>query len=137
MGYAKEKRNIVTDPAQTLGSTGGTIQAYPTVTVVTATATGVVYTLPTPSAGLQKTVVIDYTGATGNVSVVNPTTAIFFNGSTANIITVTSSQEQAVIQLTGVSATQWAAVGSITSFSVTTASSFDYPINFAGSTVVA
>jgi hypothetical protein len=125
MGYIKDRRSRVTNSAQTLGTTGGTILAYPSVTVITATDTGT-FILPVPQPGLQKTIVIDYVGATGNISLVNQSTATVFNGSTANIITVSSSEDHLVAQLIGVTSAQWAAYAGTTGGGLA----------FAGSTVV-
>ncbi len=136
MGYEKQRRATISTPAQTLGSTGGTIKAFPPVTVCTATATGAIYTLPTPVAGLQKTVIVDYFGDTGGAVIVNKSTATVFNGTTFNIITVSSSQQMQAFYLTGVSSAQWACVWSeqpTTSTGVADAVSF---VRFAGSTVV-
>jgi hypothetical protein len=122
MGFTKEQRATIGRPAQALGSTGGTIQATPPVSVLTSTATGVVYTLPTPQSGLQKTLVLDYTGATGSVTIANASTATVFNGTTANVITVSSSETTLVLNLVGVSQSKWA-VGSSTGSGVTLAAS--------------
>lgn len=119
-----DERVVFGSALQSLGSTAGNISAAP-LTIVTATATGLVYTLPTPEVGLRKRIVLDYTGATGSVTFANPTTAIFFNGSTANVITVSSSVEHLNIDLWGASATQWASIA-------TTGSG----VTYAGSTVV-
>jgi hypothetical protein len=107
MGFRKNRRAAITTPAQELGSTSGTILAYPSVTVVTATATGLTYTLPTPQSGLQKTLVIDYTGATGNLTIAAASTGTVFNGSTANNITVSSSEEHLNLVFTGISQSRW------------------------------
>ncbi len=114
MGYEKQFRPSVTAPAETLGSTAGTMSGWPPVTVVTATATGLVYRLPIPHSGYVKNVVVDYTGATGVLSLVNASTATVFNGSTANIITVSSSDEHTVFTLIGISTSQWSAGWSVT-----------------------
>lgn len=124
MGVEKTYRPTVSAAAQTLTATGN-IKAYPEVTIVTATSTGVVTTLPTPQAGLQKTLVIDYTGATGPLTVASGSTATVFNGSTANVITVSSSEEHLGIRLVGVSKTAWSAMtstGSGVTFAASTVS---------------
>ena len=112
MGFDKQQRAPIGRPAQALGSTGGTIQATPPVTICTATATGVTYTLPTPQAGLQKTIVLDSNGATGVVTFANPTTAISLNGSTYNYLTVSSSESTLVLNFVGVSQSKWAVAAS-------------------------
>lgn len=135
MGFKKQYRPIVTIPAETLGSTSGRIGTFPPVTVITATATGLVYQLPVPISGLQKTVIVDWTGDTGNVVLANVSSETAFNGSTSNIITVTSSQEHVVIHLTGVSTSQWAVLGGVTAFSVSTSAAYASPISFVASTI--
>lgn len=118
-----ERVVFVGNGLQSLVTTGShTIDASP-LTVITATDTGT-YVLPTPEAGLRKRIVVDYVGATGNLRIVNPTTSIFFNGSTANILTVSSSEVHLNIDLWGLSATQWAAM-----------TSTGAGVTFAGSTV--
>jgi hypothetical protein len=112
MGVEKTYRPTVTGAAQTLAASG-TIKAYPEVTVCTVTSTGVVFKLPPPMPGLEKTVVLDYTGATGNVTFANASTATVFNGSTANIITVSSSEEHAVIRFVGMSSAAYSAMWSV------------------------
>lgn len=124
MGFEKLQRATIGRPAQALGSTGGLIQSTPPVSVLTSTATGVVYTLPTPQSGLQKTLVVDYTGATGALTIANASTATVFNGTTANVITVSSSETVLVLDLVGVSQSKWAA-----------ASSTGSGVTFAASTV--
>jgi hypothetical protein len=84
------------------------------MTIITATATGLVYTLPAPVAGLSKRVLLDYTGATGNVTIACPTTIDGFNGSTANTITVSSSEEHAVFDFRGASTAAWSVMYSVT-----------------------
>ncbi len=114
MGYIKDYRARLNSPAQTLATTTGTskIKAFPKVTVITSTDNTGVYQLPTPHSGLEKTVVVDFTGATGNLTIANKTTSIVFNGTTANIITVSSSETTLILSLVGVSATQWAVASS-------------------------
>ena len=129
MGFEKDYRPGVTAPAETLGSTAGKVGTWPPVTVITATATGLVYQLPVPKSGSAKNVVVDYTGATGNLTLANKSTGTVFNGSTANVITMSSSQEHAVFQLTGVSTGQWAALWSVSPTSALPG------VVFAGSTV--
>lgn len=136
MGFQKERRPVISTPAQLLSTTQGTIDSWPPVTVITSTD-NVNFTLPVPQAGLQKTIVLDFTGNTGDVLILANATATVFNGSTANSIVCSSSQEQVFVRLVGVSTSQWAAMGSVTAFSVTTASTFDYPLTFAGSTKIA
>jgi len=113
VGFEKQYRPAVTTPVEALGSTAGKIGSWPPVTVVTATATGLVYQLPVPQSGYSKNVVVDYTGATGNLTLANKSTGTVFNGSTANVITMSSSQEHAVFNFTGVSTAQWAALWSV------------------------
>ncbi|MDX2466305.1 MAG: hypothetical protein QNL12_03255 [Acidimicrobiia bacterium] len=99
--------------SQALAATGN-IKSYPPVTVCTITSTGAILTLPTPSAGLEKTVVLDYTGATGAAVIACATTAQGLNGSTANIISVSSSEEHAAVRLVGMSASAWSVLWSVT-----------------------
>ena len=122
MGYTKEQRATIGRPAQTLGSTGGVIEATPKVTICTNTATGVVYQLPTPQSGLEKTVILDYLGATGSVTFANKSTGTVFNGTTNNVITVSSSDDTLVLTFVGVSTTKWA-VSSSTGSGVTLSAS--------------
>lgn len=129
MGYVKTRRPEVSTPIETLGSTAGDIAPWPPVTVVTATATGLVYQLPVPQPGFEKTVIVDYTGATGNLTLANVSTGTVFNGSTANVITVSSSEEHAIVRLIGITTAQWAADWGATP---TTAA---WPVAYAGSTV--
>lgn len=108
--------------SESLGSTAGTIAEYG-MTIITATATGLVYQLPAPKQGLRKHIVVDYNGATGNLVLANPTTTDFILGTTANTITVSSSANVA-IDLMGMSTAGWSA-----NFASTA------KVAFAGSTV--
>jgi len=114
MGFNKTYRAELNTPVQELSTTTGTskIKAFPKVTVITSTDNTGVYQLPVPHSGLEKTVVVDFTGATGNLTIANPNTGIVFNGSTANVITVSSSEVQLVISLVGISTGRWAASAS-------------------------
>ncbi len=135
MGFEKQYRPTVTAPAETLGSTSGKIGTWPPVTVIGATAAGLVYQLPVPRPGLQKTVVVDFSGATGNVTLANKSTGTVFNGTTFNVVTVSSSQNFKAFTLVGVSTSQWAVGWSeqpTTSTGVGDALSY---VRFAGSTV--
>ena len=135
MGFVKQYRPTVTAPAETLGSTSGKIGTWPPVTVITATATGLVYQLPVPHAGLQKTVVVDYTGATGNVTLANKSTGTMINGTTFNVVSMSSSQNFKAFTLVGVSTAKWAVSWSeqpTTSTGIGDALSY---VRFAGSTV--
>ncbi len=129
MGFEKAYRPTVTTPVEALGSTAGKIGTWPPVTVVTATATGLVYQLPPPQSGYIKNVVVDYVGATGSLTLANKSTGTVFNGSTGNIITVSSSQEHAVFQLTGISTAAYAALWSVSPTSALPG------VAFSGSTV--
>jgi hypothetical protein len=100
-----DERVVFGSDIETFGTTGGTMTGAP-ITIITATDTGH-FVLPTPEVGLQKLVSIDFVGATGDLLIVNPSTLIVFDGSTANIMTVSSSQEHLTIKLTGASATRW------------------------------
>lgn len=113
MGYVKTRRNTVNTPAENLGTTAGAIAAFPEVTVITSTAP-TVYQLPVPRSGLRKTVVVDFVTSTGDVTLANKSTATLLNGSTANVVTVSSSQEHAVFDLTGVTSGSWAVNWSVT-----------------------
>ena len=108
MGFKKDYRPRVTIPAETLGSTSGKIGTWPPVTVITATATGLVYQLPIPRSGLQKTVIVKWTGDTGNLTIANKSTGTVFNGTSANVITVSSSQNFKAFNFVGISTSQWA-----------------------------
>ena len=112
MGFQKQYRPTITEPVESLGSTAGLIAAWPPITIVTATATGLVYQLPVPHAGQHKRVIIDYNGATGNLTIANKSTGTVFNGSTANVITCASSESHLNIDLIGMSTAQWSAVTS-------------------------
>ena len=132
MGFKKDYRPRVTIPAETLWSTSGKIGTWPPVTVITATATGLVYQLPIPRSGLQKTVIVDWTGDTGDVVIANVSSGTVFNGSTANVITVSSSQQNVTITLTGISTSQWAAsIG----YNHVQSTGTTYPTSFDASTV--
>jgi len=130
MGFDKERRPVISTPAQLLGTTEGTIDSWPPVTIITST-NNVNFTLPTPQAGLQKTVVLDFTGATGDVQILCKSTATTFNGSTANALVCSSSQEHIVYNLVGITTARWSVGWSATP---TTAA---WPVSFAGSTAVA
>lgn len=91
---------------ESLGSTGGNIAAHG-CTVITATAANLVYTLPAPTLGQSKWVVVDYTGNADDLIVACNTTAQFFNLSTANTIVVSSSVEHVAIELYGMSTSRW------------------------------
>jgi hypothetical protein len=129
MGKKYERRPIsapgfeTRDAVDSHGSTSGTLSAYGH-SVITATATGLVYQLPVPFAGAQKFVSIDYTGATGNLTLANASTTTVFDGSTANIITAASSEEHLSLLLFGLSTSKWATIASTGN-----------GIAFAGSTV--
>lgn len=112
MGFEKQRRATIGTPSQSLGSTGGTIKAFPKVSILTSTATGTVYQLPTPRAGLEKTLIVDYVGATGNLTIASKSTATVINGTTANVITVSSSDNTLVVSLVGASSAKWASVTS-------------------------
>jgi len=112
-------------PTESHGSTSGTLATYG-VSIITATATGLVYQLPTPAAGRPKFISVDYTGATGNLTFANASTATVFDGSTANVITVSSSEEHLSLQLVGLTTARWM-----------TFASTGNGVSFAGSTVVA
>lgn len=142
MSEQKFKRPIRTpgvreDAYEALGSTSGAIANFG-VTLITATATGLVYQLPTPARGRRKTVLIDYTGATGNLVIANKSTATLFNGSTANVIRVSSSEQHGFLTLVGVSTANWWAQWSVTpvlTVSTSTGASYNSGFSFAGSTV--
>lgn len=112
-----------TMPTESLGSTSGDLATYG-VSIITATATGLVYQLQTPAAGRPKFISVDYTGATGNLTIANASTGTVFNGSTANVITVSSSEEHLSLHLIGLSTARWMAFSSTGS-----------GISYAGSTV--
>ena len=102
------------------------------MTVITATATGMVYQLPIPRSGLQKTVIVDWKGDTGDVVLANVSSGTVFNGSTANVITVSSSQQNVTITLTGISTSQWvASIG----YNHVQSTGTTYPVSFDASTV--
>ena len=109
MGFKKDYRPTVTTPAQTLGSTNSQIGSWPPVTVITCTATGIVYQLPKPVSGMVKHIIVDFNGAASTCAITANTTATFFNGSTHNSIRVSSSQSHANIMLVGITSAQWSA----------------------------
>jgi hypothetical protein len=124
MGVKKEYQPTVSGAAQALTATGD-ISAYPKVTVCTVTSTGVVLTLPAPQAGLEKRLAIDYVGATGVLTVAANSTSVLLNGSTANVIQVSSSEEHLGISLVGMSASAWSVMtstGSGVTFAASTVS---------------
>lgn len=124
MGFDKDYRARLNTPAQELSTTTGTskIKAFPKVTVITSTDDTGVFQLPVPHSGLEKTVIVDFTGATGDLTIANPNTGIVFNGSTANVITVSSSEEHLVLSFVGISTGRWA-VSASTGSGVTIAGS--------------
>ncbi len=129
MGFEKAYRPTVTTPVESLGSTSGKIGSWPPVTVGSATADSVVYQLPSPQSGFHKTVIIDFVGTTGDVVIANKSTATVFNGSTANIITVSSSQEHAVFDFVGISTAAYSVLWSVSPTSALPG------VAFSGSTV--
>lgn len=125
MGVNKTYRAAVDTPAQALGTSTGTqrIKAFPKVTVITSTDNVGVYQLPTPRSGLEKTVVVEFNGATGNLTIANKSSGTVFNGTTNNIITVSSSENLLVLSFVGVSSAKWAvsaSTGSGVSFAAST-----------------
>jgi hypothetical protein len=94
--------------SESLGSTSGNMAEYG-ATIITATATGLVYTLPAPKPGLVKFVSVNFTGQTDPLVIACQTTLQGFDGSTHNIITVTSSQEHGAFLFYGMSTAQWMA----------------------------
>jgi len=91
-----------------LGSTGGNIRAHG-ATVITATATGLVYTLPVPKAGDEKFIVVDYLGSTNTDPLIIACAATdnTINLSAANTIVVSSSNQKAAFDLYAMSTTNW------------------------------
>jgi len=136
MGYQKERRPVISTPAETLGTTEGTIGSWPPVTIITST-NNVNFTLPTPQAGLRKTVVLEFSGATGDVLILNGSTATTFNGSTANAIVVSSSQTNVWCELIGVTTAQWALGYSVAPVTSSGVGDVVSPLTIAGSTKVA
>lgn len=113
MGVEKQFRPLLTRGEQTwdteaLGSTSGDIAQYG-LTVITATATGLVYQLQAPKLGDMKTISVAYTGATGNLTIANASTGTVFGGSTNNTMTVSSSADLTRIDLIGISTAAWQA----------------------------
>lgn len=112
MGVEKIKRPVVAGSIANYGSTSSQLSAADSLSVITATATGLVYTLPTPIGGVEFTVVVDYTGATGAVTIANKSTATTFNGSTANVITAASSEVHLNLRFVGISSSRYAVMSS-------------------------
>lgn len=113
MGYQKIKRPVLASrgvrkmPVESHGSTDSTLDAYG-LSIITATATGLTYTMAAPVAGVEKFVGIDYNGATGNLTIAQAATGVNLNGSTANIITVSSSESHLLLHFVGASTSnQW------------------------------
>lgn len=112
-------------PVTTHGSTSGSLTAG-NVNIITATATGLVYQLPAPKAGQPTWVSVDYTGATGNLTLANASTGTVFNGSTANVITAASSDVHLSVMLMGLTTARfmaWTSTGSGVSFAGSTVTS--------------
>lgn len=89
-----------------LGSTGGNIAAHG-ATVITATKANMVFTLPAPVLGMEKFLVVDYTGNADDLVIACNATDKFFNLSTKNTIVVSSSVEHVVIDLYAMSTSRW------------------------------
>ena len=136
MGYEKERRPVISTPTQLLGTTEGTIDSWPPVTIITST-NNVNFTLPTPQHGLRKTIVLQFSGATGDVLILNGSTATVFNGSTANAIVVSSSQTHIWAELIGISTAKWALGYSVAPITSSGVGDVVSPLTIAGSTKVA
>jgi hypothetical protein len=96
--------------SESLGSTGGGMDEWG-ATIITATAANMVYSLPTPLPGKIKWVSVNYTGNADDLIIACETTAQGFDNSTANIITVSSSQEHMNFLFYGLSTAQWGVIG--------------------------
>lgn len=116
MGKRYEKRPISAPgldfrTVESHGSTDATLSQYG-VSIITATATGLTYTLPIPEPGQTKVVSIDYTGATGSLTLAQNNTGVLLNGSTANTITAASSEKHLTLLMFGLTTSRWAVMTS-------------------------
>lgn len=109
------------------GSTSGTLSRYGP-SIVSATATGLNYTLPAPQTGLVKHLAVSYTGATGALTIRAASTSQFFGGSTYNTISVASGEPLAMLTLLGTTGARWAVQWSCTPTTGTPS------VSFAGAT---
>ncbi len=95
-----------TKAVESLGSTSGNISRYG-ATIITAAATGLVYTLAAPRPGDIKKLQVNYSGETDDLVVACASTAQSFNGGAANTIVVSSSQSNITVDLYGLSTAIW------------------------------
>jgi len=109
------------------GSTSGTLSRYGP-SFITTTATGLNYTLPAPQVGLTKELAVMRSAGTGTLTIRANTTAVFFGGSTFNIITVASGEPLAAFRFVGIDSDQWSVLWSGTPTTGTAS------IAFAGAT---
>lgn len=119
---------------ESLGSTGSAMAEYG-ATIITATAANMVFSLPAPQAGRIKWVSVDYTGNADDFIIATNATGVTFNGSSANNITVSSSQENLNFLFYGLSTSAWGVIGSKgrADFASTAIGTQDY--SFAASTI--
>jgi len=145
MSYAKTNRPTLhaagaAQPVQALtgGSTGTTInrEGITTITVTTGegTAANLVYTLEAPTKGIHKIIAADL-NSTKLVSVRTLTSAATFFGSTKNSFAFTTGSTYApsVIDLYGLSATQWLIADAATPL-VTSTAGVDHQVSLSGAT---
>ncbi len=87
-------------------ASGEAIDEY-AITVITATAANLVYTLPNPKAGLQQYVSVHYTGDADDLIIACAATSQGFDGTAQNTIVSTSSQIHGAFLFVGMSTSQW------------------------------
>jgi len=87
---------------ETHGSTGAALNEYGAA-VITATAANMVFTLPAPKPGLIKFVNVTYTGNADDFIIACQATGQGFDGTAANTIVCTSSQEHSNFLFYGLS----------------------------------
>jgi len=119
---------------ESLGSTGGAMAEYG-ATIITATAANLVYSLPAPKAGLIKFVSVNYTGDADDLIIACETTAQGFDGSTHNIITISSSQEHLAFLFYGLTTAQWGVIRSPGRAAAASTAIGTYDAVFSGSTI--
>ena len=87
-------------------ASGETIDDF-AVTVITATAANLVYTLPNPKAGQHQYVSVHYTGDADDLIIACAATSQGFDGTAQNTIVSTSSQVHGAFLFVGMSTSQW------------------------------
>jgi hypothetical protein len=80
------------------------------VTVLTNSSANNTFVLDSPVAGLRKDILVD-PNSTGEVSVVNRSTATIFFGSTTNSVVFSTGTGVKLLNLVGLSSASWGIVG--------------------------